>query len=88
MNCELCILDRITNVYFDNRFLIIMDCDSCLVPMVVWREHTMEIPEPDEEIMESLLKLCARNFYGNQDFFIDKNQRAIPDHLHWHARKK
>ena len=45
MKCDLCLLQRKSNVYIDNEYFIIMDCDSCLVPMVVWKEHTMDVPE-------------------------------------------
>ena len=41
-----------------------------------------------EELMESMLHKVAKKFYGNEyAYHIDKNQRKIPDHLHWHARK-
>ena len=89
--CDLCLLKRKTNVYIDNEYFIIMECDSCFVPMVVWKEHTMDVPEPDEQIMEAFLIETANMFYESWDgkaFFIDKNQREIFDHLHWHARLK
>ena len=89
MECDLCLLKRRTNVYIDNEYFIIMDCDSCHVPMIVWKEHTMDVPEPDEQVMEGFLIECGRQFYGyNSSFFIDKNQRAVLDHIHWHARLK
>jgi hypothetical protein len=65
-----------------------MDCDSCHVPMVVWKDHTMYIPEPDEQMMKSFLTEAANQFYEDKSYFIDKNQREIFDHLHWHARLK
>ena len=52
MACELCLLERRINVYIDNEYFIIMDCDSCHVPMIVWKDHTMYVPEPDKQIME------------------------------------
>ena len=65
-----------------------MDCDSCFVPMMVWKDHTMTLPYPDICIMlESQLSSCARILWGDTPFFIDKKQRAVLDHLHWHARK-
>ena len=65
-----------------------MDCDSCLVPMVVWKEHTMYVPEPDEQMMKAFLIEVANQFYEGKNYFIDKNQRAVLDHLHWHARSE
>ena len=89
--CDLCLLKRKTNVYIDNEYFIIMDCDSCHVPMIVWKEHTMDVPEPDEQMMKAFLIEVSNQFYESWDgkgYFIDKNQRAVLDHLHWHARLK
>ena len=91
MDCDLCLLKRRTNVYIDNEYFIIMDCDSCFVPMIVWKEHTMDVPEPDEQMMKAFLIEVSNQFYESWDgkgYFIDKNQRAVLDHLHWHARLK
>ena len=86
--CELCILERKTNVYMDTKKFIILDCDSCLIPMAVWKEHTMSIDKHYSELMESMLHKVAKKFYENEyAYHIDKNQRKIPDHLHWHARR-
>ena len=87
MTCELCILENKTNIYIENDDFIIMDCDSCFVPMIVWKDHIMSLPEPDINIMETFLIECAKQFYGDTPFFIDKKQRKIHEHLHWHARK-
>ena len=88
MDCELCLLERRINVYIDNEYFIIMDCDSCHVPMIVWKEHTMDVPEPDEQVMEAFLTEVANRFYEGKSYFIDKNQRDILDHIHWHARSE
>jgi len=91
MACSLCLLERKTNVYIDNEYFIIMDCDSCHVPMIVWKEHTMDVPDPDKQIMEAFLIEVANQFYESWDgkgYFIDKKQREIFDHIHWHARLK
>ena len=87
--CDLCLLKRKINVYIDNEYFIIMDCDSCHVPMIVWREHTMDVPDPDKQMMKAFLTEVANQFYESWDgkgYFIDKNQREIFDHIHWHAR--
>jgi len=85
--CDLCELKIKTNVYLDNEYFIILDCKDCKIPMVVWKEHTMTVPEPDEQVMEGFLIECGRQFYGyNSLLVIDKNQRKIFDHLHWHVR--
>ena len=56
--------------------------------MVVWKDHTMDVPEPDGQVMEAFLTEVANQFYGDKNYFIDKNQRDILDHIHWHARLK
>ena len=90
-DCDLCKLEIKTNVYIEWDHFIILDCMDCKIPMAVWKEHTMEIPEPDEYIMEAMLYETACMFYESwdgKDFTIEKSQRKIPDHLHWHAHKK
>lgn len=86
MNCELCELKIKTTVYIENDHFIILDCKDCKVPMIVWKEHTMSVPESDEQVMESIFYDCGQLFYSNKPFYIDKNQRKISDHLHWHVR--
>jgi len=57
--------------------------------MSVWRGkplHTMEIDPVDYREMEEALLKVAKEKFGNNDFYIDKKQNEIPDHLHWHAR--
>ena len=86
--CELCLLEIRTRIYYENDFFIILDCKDCKVPMSVWKEHIMEIPEPDEYVMKSLLLEAGETIFGINGFYIDKAQKKIPNHLHWHARKK
>ena len=94
--CSLCELKTILHIYdeSDPRW-IIMDCMSCILPMVVWRgdhayyrKHTMDISEKDATEMENALKKVGEEKFGKGEFFIDKVQRQVPDHLHWHARPK
>ena len=86
--CDLCILERKMNVYIETDKFIILDCDNCYIPMAVWKEHTMSISEENEKVMENALRESAIKHYENEyAWHIDKNQRAISDHLHWHARR-
>ena len=80
MECDLCLLKLRTNVYLENEYFIILDCKSCRVPMVVWKEHTMDVPDPDKQMMKAFLIEVANQFYESWDgkgYFIDKNQREI-----------
>jgi len=88
MECALCVLKNRTHIYEENNKFIILDCDTCLVPMVVWKEHTMTISEEDNEIIEKFLKLVANRKYGEDNYIITKDQRDVLDHIHWHARPK
>ena len=84
--CDLCILERKTNIYMETDKFIILDCDSCHIPMSVWKEHTMSIDKGHELWMEKRLSKIGEVFYKGKPFFIDKVQRKIPNHLHWHCR--
>ena len=88
--CSLCELKTILHTYDDSdpRWIII-DCMSCVLPMAVWRGkplHTMDVPEKDVIDMENALRKVGEEKFGKEQFFIDKIQREVPDHLHWHAR--
>jgi len=86
--CGLCELHTIIKLHDDSDPRhIILDCMDCRVPMIVYQAyHTMSISPRDEADMERALQRVADKVFGRGDYFIDKNQRSIPDHLHWHAR--
>ena len=89
-SCELCRLAKTTEWYDDSdpRFVII-ECDQCEHPMAVWRgSHTMRICERDARDMEKTLSKHADRLLGSGKYYIDKKQRTILDHIHWHARPK
>ena len=88
MSCSLCTLKIKKYIYEENDKFIIIDCMSCLVPMIVWREHTMTISEEDTKLMERHLNFVGIDKFGIDKFEITKDQRAVLDHLHWHARPK
>ena len=88
MSCRLCMLDKNTYVYQENDKFIILDCMDCNMPMVVWKKHTMNITDKDAREMETNLKFVARYKLGQSKFVIDKEQKTIPHHLHWHAKLK
>lgn len=90
IKCPLCELKVRIHVYEDSdpRWTII-DCMNCLLPMSVWRgkpRHTMNVNPVDYQEMEKALEKVAKEKFGNNDFYIDKKQNEIIDHLHWHAR--
>jgi len=90
MSCELCVLQRKTTWFYtdpEDRFVII-ECDTCKEPMAVWLEHTMMVSEREQLELIVMLRAIAVNFYGGDDGWrIDTDQRKIPDHFHFHARR-
>jgi len=83
MTCDLCELKTITKLHYEDDTVIVIDCMDCEVPMIVYKKHTMSISQEDEEMMTRILTKIAP-----PEAYIDKVQRAIPNHLHWHARNK
>lgn len=88
MSCRLCSPEKVTPWYYEDSNVLVFDCDcqKCKVPMVVLKRHTREPNVIEANIMKE--KLCAvmKKFYSGKEYRIDKVMRAIPDHVHWHAR--
>lgn len=86
VSCELCEGAVITTRYVEDELCWIADCEICLVPMVVWREHDA-LPSPDlkRELHERLAAVADREL-GVGNWTIDDHMRNIPDHYHAHAR--
>jgi hypothetical protein len=84
--CELCEAAVVTKRYFEDEICWIADCEICLVPMVVWREHD---PSPSSEVKQLLheaLALVANAEFSDTTWSVDDHMRNIPDHYHAHAR--
>jgi hypothetical protein len=84
MSCELCEAAVITTRYFEDDVCWIADCEICVVPMVVWREHDVA-PEVKSRLLESLGAVADQEF-GVGNWKVDDHMRNIPDHYHAHAR--
>ena len=86
--CELCELARTTTWYAEYaepfRF-VILDCDSCDVPMVVLCDHRQAPADTERPILQQALAKIADEKFPNGWFF-DDHMRQIPDHYHLHAR--
>lgn len=86
--CELCELAPTTTWYADvcEPFpFVLLDCDSCDVPMVVLRRHAATPTADERETMRAALAEVAAAKFG-ADWFYDDHMRQIPDHYHGHAR--
>ena len=85
--CELCEAARMSEWFHEDDECWIAECESCAVPMVVWRVHD---PAPPDEVRARLHEKLAGVVEVHWDFEmrIDDNMRTIPDHYHAHARPK
>ncbi len=88
MSCELCEAAPLTRRYFENEQCWIADCEICLVPMVVWREHDVAPPEPVRAALLGWLGAIADDELGRAAWYADEHMRNIPDHYHAHARRR
>ncbi len=87
IGCELCEAARGTDWYHDDELCWVAECESCFVPMVVWKVHD---PDPPAEVRDrlhaTLLSVVAERF--DHEVWIDDHLRSIPDHYHAHARRR
>ena len=76
--CPLCKAERKTRWYYEDELVWVADCETCGIPMIVWREHTMTVP------LSGLIHMCMviGKLFGNARVRV--KQRKIKDHLHWH----
>ena len=87
-SCELCAASRFTPWFHEDDRCWIAECESCGVPMVVWRQHGAEPPEADVAHMLGELEQVARTHFADGRYWIDRLMRQIPEHFHAHARPK
>lgn len=85
--CELCEATPFTEWFHNDELCWIAECDSCGVPMVVWRTHD---PAPPPEIRQALHDRLTAVMEARDAgaFWIDDTLRSIPDHYHAHARRR
>jgi len=86
MDCLLCTLEQRTDWYMETPQWVILQCDTCGVPMAVWRQHTEEIPPAEKRDMLAALAQVADRELGEGRWRLDGVRRMIPEHPHWHAR--
>ena len=60
----------------------------CGVPMAVLKRHTITPSAAEAEHMEKVLTQIADQKLGENGYRIDKIPRRIPDHIHYHARRR
>ena len=86
-SCELCAAARFTEWFHEDEQCWIAECESCAVPMVVWRVHDPQPPpEVKAALQAKLLVVVADHFHG--EVRVDDHLRTIADHYHAHARPR
>jgi len=90
--CELCTAALLTERYAEDELCWVAECESCFVPMVVWREHD---PHPTDDVRAELiarLRRAVEQHFVIEDWTaevrVDDHLRSIPDHYHAHARSR
>jgi hypothetical protein len=85
--CELCEAAQLTTWWYEDDVCWVAECESCWVPMVVWREHSPSPPDDAREHMLAKLRDVADE-HGPPRYWVDEVLRTIPDHWHAHARRR
>lgn len=86
--CELCERRRTTRWYEEHDGpvpFVLLDCDSCGVPMAVLGRHERRPDAATRAVLEAALARVADGQYP-QGWYLDDHMRQIPDHYHVHAR--
>ena len=85
--CERCEAAPLTPWHHEDDVCWVADCESCDLPMVVWKLHGTEPSAEDREHMFAALGRVADAELGAGEWRLDAVRRQIPDHFHAHARR-
>ena len=85
--CELCEAARFTEWFYEDEDCWIAECESCSVPMVVWRVHDAHPPDDVRARLHGKLAAVMDEVFEDPHV-VDDNLRTIPTHYHAHARPK
>jgi len=84
--CELCDLvagNRPTKVWYEDKDIVIVDCLTCGVPMVVWKEHKAELTQGELSLV--MLRIVQRfPRKKGYNYTVRLKMRKITDHWHCH----
>ncbi len=76
--CDLCRAEKITEWLYEDHLCWIAYCDTCCVPMMVFKPHR----EPNKEEFDLMVGI-ARRLYPQADLRFWRGR--IPDHFHFHC---
>ena len=85
--CELCEAAPLTERYYEDDLCWVAECESCFVPMVVWKRHDPNPPEEVRVVLLARLSSIVVDRFGVEPW-LDQNMRSIPTHFHAHARPR
>ena len=92
VGCELCEAARLTDWFFEDDLCWVAECESCSVPMVVWKKHDPDPPEEVRVVLRRVLSRVVEEHLGwgspGDDWWFDDRLRSIPTHYHAHARRR
>ena len=77
--CPLCELERLTKWHYEDGVVVICDCLTCGVPMLVFRCHGHR---PLAEAIHARQKIIE--LYGKRLVKVRTKAKKIPGHWHWH----
>jgi len=86
-NCELCEAAPLTERFYEDDLCWVAECESCSVPMAVWKRHDPTPPDEVREVLQARLVEVVAAHYEFEPWF-DAVMRTIPTHFHVHARPK
>ena len=90
MGCPLCDLyqkrEIKTRLYFETDDYIVVNCQTCNCPMVVWKVHKPNLKYKEKSAMKT--EVGRRLAYGveGEHYFWDDTMKQIKDHYHIHLR--
>ncbi|MDA8277168.1 MAG: hypothetical protein M0Z45_03075 [Actinomycetota bacterium] len=87
-DCELCSEERLTPWLYEDKHFFVAICISCDLPMVVLRDHRIDLSDNESSAMKEILTKSAVEYFDNTPFFVDDVMRQIPNHKHMHARRR
>jgi len=79
MTCPLCKLEIQTKQYYTDEKIVILDCMTCNIPMLVFKRHGAEAPLEWKLYAEKKVK----GIFGNQIYFRTR-AKQVKNHEHWH----
>jgi diadenosine tetraphosphate (Ap4A) HIT family hydrolase len=81
-DCPLCKLatgNIKTKLYYQDKIVIIVNCLTCKIPMIVLKRHTMKPNNFERAHME----MVPKELFGPNIKFRKKPSKIL-DHIHWH----